>query len=74
MKHTDRRIRRRRRLIEACIVVAVAFALFGWARAAGVAARGNTLWGGEIVVPIGVPFLYYATKSIVRDIKGGLFK
>ena len=59
----------RRALIEALCVAAATAVLFWLARCAGVAERGNMLWGGEIVVPVIVPALYYIIKGAVRDVR-----
>lgn len=69
-----RRLKKNVRLtLEAIAVLAVTVVLFVLARKAGVEQRGSTLYGGEIVVLVAVPTLYAAVKSVVRDIKGGLF-
>lgn len=60
--------------IEAVAVVIVAAVLFVITRKLGVQQRGNTLWGGEICVPFLVIGGWYAVKSIIRDVKSGLFR
>lgn len=60
----------KRKITEAIIITTVAIALFGLARIAGVAERGSTLWGGEIMVPFFVIGGWYGVKSIIKDIKG----
>lgn len=65
--------RKTRRIIEVCIVVAVAGAAFGVARHIAVAERVPALIGGEVCVPLLIVGGWYAVKSIIKDIKGGLF-
>lgn len=60
--------------IEAGAVVTAAAVLFVISRKLGVQQRGNTLWGGEICVPFLVIGGWYAVKSIIRDVKSGLFR
>jgi hypothetical protein len=60
--------------IEAGAVVSAAAVLFVITRKLGVQQRGNTLWGGEICVPFLVIGGWYAVKSIIRDVKSGLFR
>lgn len=60
--------------IEAGAVVSAAAVLFVITRKLGVQQRGNTLLGGEICVPMLIIGGWYAVKSIVRDIKSGLFR
>ena len=73
MKH--RRLKKGvRRAIEITVVAAVTVATFIVCRKAGVQERGNALWGGEIVVAVMIPAMYAAGKSIIRDIKSGLFR
>jgi hypothetical protein len=62
-----------KKMIEAAIVVAVAAGAFVLARRLGVEQRGNTLIGGEVCVPLLIVGGWYAVKSIIKDIKGGLF-
>ena len=64
---------KKKKLLEAAIVTIIAGGLFLLTRKAGIAYRGNTLWGGEICVAPLVFLLWYGGKSIVKDIKSGLF-
>lgn len=73
MKHSHIR-RSTRRIIEAFIVVSLASISFAIARHIAILQRGNNLIGGEICVPMLVLGAWYGVKSIIKDIKGGLFK
>lgn len=64
---------KKKKLLEAAIVTLIAAGLFLLTRKAGIAYRGNTLWGGEICIAPLVFLLWYGGKSVVRDIKSGLF-
>lgn len=73
MKH--RKLKRKvRRTIEITVVAAVTAALFIICRKLGIEQRGSTLLGGEMLIPVMVPAMYAAIKSITRDIKEGLFR
>ncbi len=65
--------RKIKKALEAVAVIAVAGVLFYFSRKAGVAYRGNELWGGEICVPLLVVGGYYSVKGIAKDIRSGLF-
>ena len=62
------------RVIEIAAVMAVTAAVFIICRRIGVQERGNTLLGGEIAAAAMIPAWWYGVKSIVRDVKGGLFR
>lgn len=73
MKHYRKLNRKARHAIEAAIVTAATVVLFAVCRKIGVQQRGNTLIGGEVCVPLLIVGGWYAVKSIIKDIKGGLF-
>lgn len=62
-----------KKILEAAAVVSVAAVMFMLARKAGIAYRGNELWGGELCVPFLIIGGWYAVKGIIRDIRSGLF-
>lgn len=66
--------RKAKKWIEAGAVVTAAAVLFMITRTLGIQQRGTTLWGGEICVPPMVIGGWYAVKSVIRDVKSGLFR
>ena len=60
----------KRSVLRAAIVAAVTIAAFVICRKAAVEARGNTLWGGEAIIPLLIPFAYGAIRGIVSDVRG----
>lgn len=69
MKKQHKGIRIAAKVAEWCTVLGATAWAYTASRAAAVAFRGNTAYGGELCV-LALPLIYAAVRSIIRDLNG----